>query len=719
MSNMDESAAAAFNVVGIGASAGGIKALKEFFQRMPSDSGMAFVAIVHLSREHESNLAGILQTCTSMPVTQVTETVKIEPNHVYVIPPSNHLVMIDGVIKLSKPEPIRGKRLPIDLFLRTLAEGHGKNGIAVILSGTGSDGALGLKRIKENGGTVFVQDPLAAEYDGMPLSAIATKLVDVISPVAELPGKMVAIYRFGERLNIPAVGSDDQKVASESAEDKLLEILSLLKIRTGHDFSSYKRPTLLRRIGRRLQVHQVDGLPAYVDLLRQKPEELQALMRDLLITVTNFFRDKEAFDFLEHHVVPGLFVDKTVNDTIRVWVCACATGEEAYSIAILLKEFAAKISGPPKIQIFASDINEEAIRTARQGRYSETILADVSGERLERYFIKGSDSYSVKNELREIILFTPHNILRDQPFSRIDVVSCRNLLIYLQQEKQKEIFELFNFALRTGGYLLLGSAESVEHLPALFSVIDRRHRIYKCLQVPARHRFPAMPTRSKREAGNVEDQIGPHKPMSFGAFHYEVLERFAPPSILINGEYEIVHASERAGRFMHFAGGEPTRDLIKMVHPALQLELRAALMEAKQDNRETEARQVRVRLDNAEREVNLIVRPVEMPRMPQGYFLVTFDEAEQIPSGEPLSAGAGNLENDRAMESVVQRLEDELVEMRHRLQMTVEQSDTSNEELKASNEEFQAVNEELRSASEGALPLVGIGEHKRDAYDMR
>jgi two-component system CheB/CheR fusion protein len=701
MSDMDESVVSAFTVVGIGASAGGIKALKEFFERMPSDSGMAFVVIVHLSQEHESNLAGILQACTAMPVTQVRETVTIEPDHVYVIPPSNHLAMIDGVIKLTEPELIRGKRLPIDLFLRTLAEAHGKNAVAVILSGTGSDGTLGLKRIKENGGMVFVQDPLDAEYDGMPQSAIATKLVDVILPIAELPRKIVAICQFGEKLKIPAGASHDQEIASESVEDTLREVLALLKIHTGHDFSSYKRPTLLRRVARRLQVHEVDGLSAYLDLLRERPEELQALMRDLLITVTNFFRDKEAFDFLEHHVVPSLFVDKRPTDTLRVWVCGCATGEEAYSIAILLKEYAAKIAAAPKIQIFSSDINEEALRTARLGRYSETILADVSGEHLERYFIKESNSYSVKKELREIVLFTPHNILRDQPFSRMDLISCRNLLIYLKQETQAGIIELFNFALRTGGYLLLGSAESAENFPALFSVVDRKHRIYKCLPVPARHRFPAIPSRVKPEAGNAEDEsVGYKQPVSFAALHYEALERFAPPSILVNGEYEIVHASERAGRFMHFAGGEPTRDVIKMVHPALQLDLRAALMEAKQDNRQTEARHVLVRLDNAERQVNLVVRPAEMLRMLQGYFLVIFDEVEQLPSEEPLNAGAKTLENEGAMQSVVQRLEDELVEMRHRLRITVEQSDSSTEALKASNEEFQAINEELRSASE-------------------
>jgi two-component system CheB/CheR fusion protein len=385
MRNEDGTEVADFTVVGIGASAGGIRALKEFFEQMPADSGMAFVAIVHLSQEHESSLANILQTCTSMPVTQVTQTIKIEPNHVYVIPPSHHLAMVGGAIELTEPERNRGMRLPVDLFLRTLAEAHGKDGVAVILSGTGSDGSLGLKRIKENGGTVFAQDPLDAEYDGMPRSAIATNLVDVILPVAQLPGKIVAICKLGEKLKFPMEDMIDQEIALEPQTDTLREVLTLLRIRTGHDFSSYKRPTLLRRIARRLQVREVDDLPAYADLLREQPDEVQALLRDLLIIVANFFRDKEVFEFLEHHVVPDLFAGKSSDDTIRVWVCGCATGEEAYSIGILLKEYAAKISDPPKIQIFASDINEAALRMARRGRYNETILADVSGERLEQY----------------------------------------------------------------------------------------------------------------------------------------------------------------------------------------------------------------------------------------------------------------------------------------------------------------------------------------------
>jgi two-component system, chemotaxis family, CheB/CheR fusion protein len=700
MGNENRTEGADLTVVGVGASAGGIRALKEFFEQMPADTGMAFVSILHLSREHESSLANILQTCTSMSVTQVTRTIKIEPNHVYVIPPSHHLAMVDGAIELTEPEPTRGMHFPVDLFLRTLAETHGKAGVAVILSGTGSDGSLGLRRIKENGGTVFVQDPLDAEYDGMPRSAIATNLVDVVLPVAQLPGKIVAICKLGERLKLPTEDLTDQEIALEPWAGTLSEVLTLLRIRTGHDFSSYKRPTLLRRIARRLQVHEVDNLPAYADLLREQPDEVQALLRDLLITVTNFFRDKVVFEFLELRIVPGLFAGKSSEDTIRVWVCGCATGEEAYSVGILLKEYAAKTTDPPKIQIFASDINEASLRMARRGRYDETILADVSGERLERYFIKEKGSYSVKKELREIVLFASHNVLRDQPFSRMDFISCRNLLIYLNQGTQANVMNIFNFALRDDGYLLVGSSESVDNFPTLFSAVDRKFRLYKCLRVPPQYRITTMAPRAEREAGIAEDQrTGYKQPISFGASHYEVLERFSPPSVLVNAENEIVHASERAGRFLHFVGGEPTRDLIKIVHPALQLELRAALIEARQENRQTEARRVRVRLDDIERKVNLIVYPAEIPSVRQGYFLVIFDE-EKLASGEPTDPSSETFVGDAAIEGVVRRLEEELREMRSRLRASVEQSDVSTGELKASNEEFQAINEELRSASE-------------------
>jgi two-component system, chemotaxis family, CheB/CheR fusion protein len=400
---------------------------------------------LHLSQEHESHLAQILQTFTEMPVVQVTETLEVSPNHIYVIPPAKHLAMLDGQIRLQEPERVRGQRVPIDLFFRTLGDAYGKHAIAVILSGTGADGTLGIKRVKENGGIVLAQHPDDAEYDAMPRSAIATNLVDIILPVAELPQKIVALGQAAERLELPAQPSrpeaDEENFTSalptsqalETSSAALREVLTLLKVRTGHDFHNYKRPTLLHRIARRLQVHDLSDIASYLQFLREKPDEVQALLSDLLISVTNFFRDKEAFSALELDIIPRLFVGKTSNDTVRVWSCGCATGEEAYSLAILLSEYAAKLGDPPKLQIFASDISDAAIRTAREGRYDETLNADVSPKRLQRFFSKEETLYRVKKEIRDLVLFAPHNVLRDPPFSKLDLIACRNLLIYLNR----------------------------------------------------------------------------------------------------------------------------------------------------------------------------------------------------------------------------------------------------------------------------------------------
>jgi two-component system CheB/CheR fusion protein len=702
-----------FSVVGIGASAGGIKALKQFFGNLPADSGMAYVVILHLSQQHESNLPAILQQQTTMPVTQVTETVKVKPNHVYVIPPAKHLEMVDGIIRLAEPQRVQGHRVPIDLFFRTLADAYNKRAVCIILSGTGSDGTLGLKRIKENDGIAIAQDPADAEYDSMPRNAISTGLVDIILPVSEMPEKLLALRRFIGSAEFPREKDEGRKVASEETageqtkaahdgQDVLREILTLLRGRTGHDFFNYKRPTLLRRLARRMQVRELADLPAYLDLLREQPEEVQMLLRDLLITVTNFFRDKEAFEVLEREVVPRLFEGKSATDTLRVWIVGCATGDEAYSIAILLQEYAAQISDPPTIQIFASDINEEAIRAARECKYDGTIVADVFPERLRHYFVKEGEYYRVKKEIRELVLFAPHNVLRDPPFSRLDLISCRNLLIYLNRETQARVLELFSFALRRDGFLFLGAAETAESMPSLFSTFDKKHRIYKCSAAQVAHPLlPALPIAGKWEVRIPEPAGTPgDRQTSFGELHYKLVERYAPPSVLVNEEYDIVHASQHASRFLRFAGGEPSRNLLKVAHPAMQLDLRAALISARQENRQSISPNVSVRIEGVERLVNLIVRPAEF-ETEQGFFLVIFEELAEKPEAQGGAQSiAQTIEGDKAIESVVRRLEEELQQARDRLRSTIEQSETSTEELKASNEELQAMNEELRSASE-------------------
>ena len=686
-----------FLTVGIGASAGGIKPLKEFFAAMPDDNGMVFVVILHLSPEHESQLPAVLQTNTKMPVIQVQETVKIKPNHVYVIPPTKHLAMVDGEIRLIEPETIRGRRVPIDLFFRTLAAAHGKNSVCVILSGTGADGASGLKRVKEAGGLCIAQDPAEAEYDGMPRCAMATHLVDLVLPVGEMPAKILAFQQSIEKIDLL---ESEVEPPPEFDADALREILAIVKVHTKHDFSNYKKPTMIRRIMRRLLVHGLADIPAYARFLHENDSEVQSLLVDLLISVTNFFRDKEAFAALENVIIPRLFDGKTENDAVRVWCVACATGEEAYSIGMLLSEYAAKLDTPPKIQVFASDIAANAIATAREGRYDETINADVSPERLRRFFIKDEGSYRVKKELRNLVLFAPHNILHDSPFSRQDLITCRNLLIYLNHPTQQKVMEVFHFALRQDSYLFLGASEMAESTPKLFAEIDKKQKIYQ--RRPGTSKYSEIPVMQLGDKAHrkVSESTGTNgkQTSSFNELHFKLVERFSPPSILINENYDILHLSESAGRYLRVMGGEPTLNLGKMGHPALRPDLLAALFAAQQKNGITQSRHLRVNLDGKECFVNLTVHPIESPQSANGYFLVIFDEIsdETIPAKMLQKFIAA----DKGAEVVISRLEEDLQFTRDRLRQTVEQHEVSVEEAKAANEELQASNEELRSTTE-------------------
>jgi len=688
-------------VVGIGASAGGVKALKDFFANVEPGHGLAYVVIVHLSENHESMLAEILQTGTKMPVSQVTETVTVEPDHVYVIPPTKHLEMVDGIIRLAERTQTHGRRVPIDLFFRTLGEAYGKHAYAVVLSGAGNDGTMGIERVKEEGGLAFAQEPADAEYDSMPRSAIATELVDVVLPAALIPAKILAMRRLEEELaeQEAVVTARDHESDLEAAD--LREVLTLVRLRTGHDFSNYKRPTLLRRIGRRLQVNELTHTSAYLKLLKEKPEEVQRLLRDLLITVTNFFRDKESFQYLEQEVIPKLFEGKTSADMVRVWSCGCGTGEEPYSLGMLLHEYAATLPDPPRIQIFGSDINEEAIRAAREGSYAVSITADITPERLNRFFVRRGNSYQIVKELRESVLFAPHNVLRDPPFSQLDLVSCRNLLIYLNRDMQDRVMDLFNFALHAGSYLFLGSSEAAENRESTFHVTDKKHRVYKNLDGSKRRAASLAPVLGQWEVRFPPAKLERVEPgFSFAGLHHRVAELYAPPSILVNDEYDLVHMSDRAGRFMRFAGGEPSKSLLKTIHPALRLDLRAALTAAAQENRQAEFRNIRLVLDGADVLVNVIVRPVELPDSPRRFFLVVFDDERKPVHEEGTHAVFEALGGDSALESVVRRLEEELQQAKERLRLTIEHGEVSTEELKASNEELQAINEELRSATE-------------------
>ncbi len=680
-----------FPIVGVGASAGGLKALQQFFEHMPDDSGMAFVVILHLSPSYESNAASLLQHFTAMPVVQVTEAVPVAPNHIYVIPPTKHLTMTDGMVRLQEPGGPRERRAPIDLFFRTLADTHGRSAGGVVLSGSGADGANGLKRIKEHGGVALAQDPEEAEYPDMPRSAIATGLVDYVLPVAGLPTALVEYWRGVETLQLPAESISQRDDDAEA----LSQILSLLRARTNHDFSQYKRPTLFRRIGRRMQVNAVSTLPSYLTILRAEREEVHALLRDLLISVTNFFRDQEAWLALES-IVPQIFAGKRRDDQVRVWVAGCATGEEAYSIAMLLYEHAAALDDPPSIQIFATDIDEDAIATARQGLYPETIAVDVLPERLARFFIYEQGRYRVKKEIRDLVLFAVHNVLRDPPFSRLDLITCRNLLIYLNREVQEQLLQLFHFTLRPNGAVLLGTSESTDAAPSLFMPIDKAQRLFQRRTVPATTP-PNMPTLplvgpTHRHIAAAERASGDGSMRSFNELHQRLLAEYTPASVIVNEAYDIAHLSRGAGRFLEFAEGELSPNLIKLVHPDLRIELRTALFSAAQQATQIETRRTRIDLHGENRLVSLLVQPLQEPEWARGYFQVIFNDVADISDIErPV---------ERDAEPLMRQLEEELQRTKDQLRTMIEQYETAVEEYKAANEELQAINEELRAASE-------------------
>ncbi|KTS75385.1 chemotaxis protein [Pseudomonas oryzihabitans] len=693
-----------FPVVGIGASAGGIQALLRFFEALPADCGMAFVVVMHLSPEHQSSLDQILQRATRLPVQQVTQPVPIEADHVYVIPPGFDLTMNDGYLRLNPAERLSGDHVAVDLFFRALADVHKTRAIAIVLSGNGADGSVGLGRIKEQGGVTLAQAPEDAEFDSMPSSAIAAGAVDFVMPVVDMPQKLLELATTIHSLSQGELRQIDFEARVPGASNKamqlaLRDILTLLRTRTGHNFKQYKTATVLRRVERRMQVNTIPDMPAYACFLHEHPEETPALLKDMLIGVTNFFRDREAFEALERDIIPELFeqVQGLEEDQeLRVWSAACSSGEEAYSLAMLLTEQAELRQSAARLQIFATDLDEHALAVARHGVYPGSIVTDVPPSRLRQHLLKEQNQYRVKKELREKVLFAQHNLLSDPPFSRLDLISCRNLLIYLDREVQAEILHTFHFALKPGGYLFLGSSESADVQSNLFATVDKKNRIYR-----AKHTTSVIrPTPLLNLNPGIHSvrlpphQVGRRKKVSFAEVHQRVLEQYAPPSIIVDRESNIVHLSERAGRFLRYVGGEPSYNLPALVLEELRLELRTALFQALQSNKSVEARRVHIQRDDRSYYINMVVRPFRDSDTSTDYMLVLFDEVEDVMSTDSTN------DHTEAKDSVLTQLEAELQRTKEQLQLTIEQSETSTEELKASNEELQAINEELRSATE-------------------
>ena len=680
-------------VVGLGASAGGIKALKDFFAHVPPNTGAAYVVILHLSPDHDSRLAEVLQTSAPMPVSQVAASVPIEIDHVYVVPPNKSLTIADGMLMVSDFRRPEERRAPVDLFFRTLADTHGPRSVCVVLSGTGPNGSAGLKRVKEYGGLVIVQDPAEAEYGDMPRNSIATGLVDLVLPVSEMPAKIAAYLE-----HLRDGGEQPALAAVEGDSEAMREVLTLLRVRTGHDFSNYKAATLQRRVERRMTLRDVASLETYARLVRQEPEEAASLMKELLISVTNFFRDPPAWGVLEQRVVPRLFVNKGPQDQVRVWVAGCATGEEAYSLAMLLAEHNAATLDPPATLVFATDLDRRAIAVAREGFYTDAEVGDVSDERLRRFFQRETGGYRVRRELRELVLFAHHNVIKDPPFSHLDLVSCRNLLIYLNRAIQDRVVHTFHFALRPGGFLFLGTSESPETTSELFARFDGAAHLYESRSVVSRLALPladlpvALPLTHARVA---EPRSGER--ISPADLHQRLLEQYAPPSLIVSEEHNIVHVSEHGGRYLVVAGGEPTRDVLALVRPELRPDLRTALYQAAKERVNVDVRGIIVPLEDGVHRVDLSVKPILREGDPgRGFFLVIFDDAGRRASEsavEPITLAS-------LAEPPTVRLEEELTRIKAQLRATVEQYDLQAEAAKAANEELQAINEELRSAAE-------------------
>jgi two-component system, chemotaxis family, CheB/CheR fusion protein len=674
-------------IVTVGASAGGVAALQRFFDEVPDDTGAAFVVVVHLDPEHRSELPQILAGRTRMPVAQVNAAEKLQADHVYVIPPDRRVQLIDHTISSAEFDEPRGRRAPIDLFFRSAAERVG-DGFAVVLSGAGSDGAIGVRAVKEAGGIILVQDPQEAEYSSMPRAAIASGVADFILPVRELAMRLVELIRLKQ--------TSSQTQEPEIDEEQLRRVLAHLRVRTGHDFSKYKRSTVLRRIARRMQVTRTDNLREYYEAIRDNVDEAQALLGDLLISVTTFFRDQDAYESLRNHVLPKLFADRDPSATIRVWVSGCATGEEAYSIAMLLLEEAAKHEFHAPIQMFGSDLDARALAVAREGRYPASIEADVNEDRLRRFFVREGEGYRVRQELRDVILFALHDLLKDPPFSHVDFISCRNVLIYLDRDLQDQVCSTFHYALNPGGYLLLGASETADSPPGLFRNIDRTARIYK--SIPQSGDKPRLlprllgPITVRDQTAIAPRHVSPSVALSEAALHRRVLEKVAPPSILVDDMHRIIHLSENAGRFVMPSAGSLSADVVDLVRPELRFELRSALHRFFEQRQSTLSLPIMVRFNGTPHRVHIQVTGIsEGSEPPQA--LVMFIEGEAIDETMVSTESQAN-------DEVVRRLRQELELTQSRLRTVREESDAANEELRAANEELQSINEEYRSTSE-------------------
>ncbi|MHB8799026.1 MAG: chemotaxis protein CheB [Thermoanaerobaculia bacterium] len=690
-----------FPVVGVGASAGGLEALEELLRHVPEGSGMAWVVVQHLDPTHEGMLPELLQRATSMKVVQVRDRMRVKPGCVYVIPPNRDMSLLHGVLHLFEPTAPRGLRLPIDFLFRSLAADQKERSIGVVLSGMGADGTLGLRDIKEAAGLVLVQEPATAKFDAMPRSAIAAGLADVVAPVRELPKKILAYVRHAP-LHVRTVPEP-----AEGDRSALEKVAIVLRGRTGHDFSLYKSSTVLRRIERRMGIHQIDRIATYVQYLQKNPQEVDLLFRELLIGVTSFFRDPAAWDQLRDEVLPPLLASRSPGSVLRAWSAGCSSGEEAFSLAVVFREAVEKAAprADLRLQVFATDLDADAIARARQALYPPGVASDVSADRLKRFFVQEEGgSWRIGKEIREMVTFATQNVLMDPPFTKLDLLLCRNLLIYLGPELQKRLLPLFHYSLNPGGILFLGAAETASGQPGLFTPVQGKTRLYRrgAALVPlATMPFPA--SRPGDRKGVPVPMTAPKPVPDLQSLADQVLlQRFSPAAVLVNGEGDILFISGRTGKYLEPAAGKANWNVFAMAREGLRQELPAIFQKAVRDGGASSRRGVRLGSGTDAPLVDVTVQSLAEPEALRGMVMIVFSDVVAPPgpadaprrkAGSPGSPRAAlQLELDESRAS--------LVSLRREMQAMHEEMQTSQEELKSANEELQSTNEELQSTNE-------------------
>lgn len=681
-----------FLIVGMGASAGGLETLKEFFKTMPKDPGMAFVIVQHLDPTHKSLMVQLLMKHTTMTVLEVMDNTQVLKNHVYVIPPNKDMAIFNGILHLMEPAAARGFRRPIDFFFRSLAEDQTDKAVGIILSGTGSEGTLSLKDIKGHGGLALVQDPKTAKYDGMPKSAITAGVQDFILPVNQMP-EMLLKYSKNRQFK-----SIETPTKETTARELLEKVYILVRNVTGCNFSDYKSTTIIRRIEKRMALNQIDKLETYIKYLQKNKNEVLKLFNELLIGVSSFFRDKEAFNEIENTVIPMIIKNKENGEVIRVWVTGCSTGEEAYSLAILFDQAILEQKKDIRVQIFASDLDKKAITFARQGIYPKSIVGDIPQKYITQYFQSDSSSYSIKKEIRDQIVFAEHNLIKDPPFSKLDMVSCRNLLIYLNLEAQKKVFTIFNYALNPEGILFLGTSESLGDFDRYFEELDRKHKIFRHKNVKLekvsdigylfKDPFP------KKEISVPMLKRVRHESMS-SMTEKMLLATFAPACAIINHQGNAVYFFGNTGKYLQPSPGEARLNIVDMAREGLKSKLQSIIAKFAKSKKSEVLENIEIKTNGIIQVIDLHIRPLEQEGSDEGFMMITFEEKNIL---SPISKDVKRSHPEDTSEIIA--LSQELSATKEYLRSTIEQLELSNEELKSSNEELQSSNEELQSTNE-------------------